>query len=85
MIIDFSTKSEKIYNPKSQVGLEYVDIEYVDTFKNIRDRNNSKTIEDFDLNKFNNYIQTNKLVPIIIEQGGINLINIKMDFISSLL
>lgn len=67
---------KKIYNPRSQVGLDYVPIEYLDTFKKVRDRHDPSTIEDFDINKFSKYINKNKLVPIIIEQGGTNLLNI---------
>lgn len=65
---------KKIYNPRSQVGLDYVPIEYLDTFKKIRDRNNASTIEDFNIKVFEKYINENKLIPIIIEQGGINLL-----------
>ena len=67
---------KKIYHPKSQVGLDYIDIDYVDTFKNIRDRNKKYTIEDFDINMFLKYIDENNILPILIEQGGKNIINI---------
>ncbi len=65
---------KKIYNPRSQVGLDYVPIEYLDTFKKARDRYDSSTIEKFNLNMFESYIEKNNLIPIIIEQGGINLL-----------
>ena len=67
---------KKIYNPRSQVGLDYVPIEYLDAFKKVRDRYDPSTIEDFDIDKFSKYITKNKLVPVIIEQGGINLLDV---------
>ena len=67
---------KKIYHPKSQVGLDYVPIKYLDTFKKIRDRHDPTTIEDFNIKMFLNHITKNKLVPIIIEQGGVNLLEI---------
>ena len=72
---------KKIYNPKSQVGLDYVPIEYLDTFKYLRNRNDSKTIETFNLEFFIKYIKENNLVPILIEQGGTNLINVNFSHI----
>ena len=67
---------KKIYHPKSQVGLDYINIKYLDTFKSVRDRHDPTTIENFNINKFCNYISKNKLKPVIIEQGGTNLLNI---------
>ena len=67
---------KKIYNPKSQVGLGFVPINYLDTFKKIRDRKDSSTLEDFNVDLFQQYIEENKLIPILIEQGGINLIDV---------
>lgn len=67
---------KKIYHPRSQVGLDYVPIEYLDTFKKIRDRYDPSTIEDFNIKVFEKYIMKNKLIPLIIEQGGINILNI---------
>lgn len=70
---------KKIYNPRSQVGIDYVPIEYLDTFNKIRNRHDPSTIEDFDIRVFEKYIMKNKLIPLIIEQGGINILNINFD------
>ena len=67
---------KKIYNPKSQVGLEYINIRYIDAFKKIRDRYDSSTVEDFNIDKFCKFISKNNMLPIIIEQGGTNIIDI---------
>ena len=67
---------KKIYHPRSQVGLDYVPIEYLDTFNKIRDRYDPSTIEDFNIKVFEKYLMKNKLIPLIIEQGGINILNI---------
>ena len=69
---------KKIYNPRSQVGLDFVEIEYLDAFTKIRDRYDKSTVEDFNLKVFISYINFNKLTPILIEQGGINIL--KIDF-----
>lgn len=74
---------KKIYNPKSQVGLDFVQIEYLDTFKNLRDRNNSETVENFNIKLFLNYVNNNNLVPILIEQGGSNLLDINFEKLSN--
>ena len=67
---------KKIYNPKSQVGLDYVPIEYLDTFKHIRDRYDPSTVENFNTKVFLSYLKKNNLKPILIEQGGKNLLKI---------
>ena len=67
---------KKIYNPKSQVGLKYIDIDYVDTFKNIRNRYDPNTIEDFNIKIFLQFIKKRNILPVIIEQGGKNINNI---------
>ena len=66
---------KKIYNPKSQVGLNFVDIDYIDTFKKIRNRYDKSTIEDFNIDIFIKYINKNNILPVIIEQGGTNILN----------
>ena len=67
---------KRIYQPKSQVGIDYVPIEYLDTFIRIRDRHDPSTIENFNIKVFEKYLTKNKLIPLIIEQGGINILNI---------
>lgn len=67
---------KKIYNPRSQVGLDCVGIEYLNAFDKLRDRYDSSTIENFDVNMFQKYVHKNHLIPILIEQGGINLLNV---------
>ena len=67
---------KKIYNPRSQVGIDFIPIEYLDTFDKIRDRYDPSTIENFNIQVFERYITKNKLIPLIIEQGGINILNI---------
>ena len=67
---------KKIYYPKSQVGLELVDIEYINIFPKLRDRYDISTLEDFNENMFIKFIKNNKLVPIVIEQGGTHLFNV---------
>lgn len=67
---------KKIYYPKSQVGLELVDIEYIDIFPKLRDRYDRTTLDNFNQIMFIKFLKDNNLTPIIIEQGGSNLFNV---------
>lgn len=67
---------KKIYYPKSQVGLELVDIEYVDIFPKLRNRYDKSTLEEFNQNMFIKFLKDNNLTPIVIEQGGTHLFNV---------
>lgn len=67
---------KRIYYPKAQVGIDYTPIEYLDTFDRIRDRHDSRTVENFNIKIFLDYIRKNNLIPIIIEQNGTNLLKI---------
>jgi tRNA G18 (ribose-2'-O)-methylase SpoU len=69
---------KKIYYPKSQVGIELVDIEYIDIFPKLRDRYDRSTLEDFNEDMFVNFIRRNNFTPIVIEQGGENLLGTKL-------
>jgi len=73
---------KKIYNPKSQVGLNFVPIEYLDVFKNIRDRDDPKTIEELNIILFQDYIKKNNLIPVLVEQEGKNLLDINFHNLS---
>lgn len=76
---------KKIYNPKSQVGLDYVPIEYLDAFKSVRDRYDPSTVENFNVKVFLSYLKKNNLRPILIEQGGKNLLKINFKKLSETL
>ena len=67
---------KKIYYPKSQVGLELVDINYVDIFSKLRDRHYKSTLDDFNEKMFIDFLNEKQYIPIVIEQGGRNLFNI---------
>lgn len=67
---------KKIYYPKSQVGIDLVDIEYIDIFPKLRDRYDQSTLTDFNEKIFIDFFNRNELIPIIIEQGGKNLLKV---------
>jgi tRNA G18 (ribose-2'-O)-methylase SpoU len=67
---------KKIYYPKSQVGIELVDIKYIDIFPKLRDRNDKTTLDNFNEKMLIDFISEEEYIPIIIEHGGQNLVNI---------
>ena len=70
---------KKIYNPKSQVGLELIDVDYIDIFPKLRDRYDNTTLNTFNEKMFVDFFNNNKLIPIVIEQGGINIFNVNFN------
>lgn len=67
---------KKIYYPKSQVGIELVDIKYIDIFTKLRDRHDKSTLDMFNEDMLINFLSEEQYIPIIIEQGGQNIVNI---------
>lgn len=72
---------KKIYLPSSQVGYDFIPIKYYENiFPHIRDRNNEKTLLEFNKNELDKFMELKKDMNIyLVEQGGQNINTIKLN------
>lgn len=71
----FIIAGKKIYTPLSMVGYNYVPIEYLNLFPKMRNRYDETSLTDYYYKILFDFIITNDYLPIIIEQGGDNILN----------
>lgn len=67
---------KKIYNVRSMVGYKFCPVKYIDVFPKIRNRMIPNTLNNFNENKLKEFLDKNNYHIYIIEQGGINIMNI---------
>lgn len=72
----FFIAGKKIYTPLSMVGYNYIPINYLDLFPNMRNRYKPSTVLNYYEKVLEDFITSNNYLPIIIEQGGKNILNV---------
>lgn len=68
---------KKKYLPSSQVGYNFIPIEYHDIFPQFRDRNNKTTLTNFNYNILDTFLLKKNYNIYLVEQGGIKITDIK--------
>lgn len=61
---------KKKYLPSSQVGYNFIPIEYHDVFPKFRDRNDERTLTTFNKKKLDNFLKRKDYNIYLVEQGG---------------